>query len=489
MHYLIIAVLTFGLSLMGCEGKTGPAGPTGPAGSAGPAGPAGPQGSTGPAGPTGADGADGAQGPAGPAGPAGADGAQGPAGPAGADGADGAQGPAGADGADGAQGPAGPAGPEGPPGPAGIPDTGGIDPIQLAQAHHIAIKVGDGDKENATGGVSTIMRVGEDVMIVAAARAQSEKVLDGIPVALTITKNADEAITLEDGMITAVGAGSAEITAVSELAGISGKLTVMVTKPIDKIVFDPDDSDYSLAAGESTGEITATAQDEDGNDITPRSAWSWSSDAPGVATVAKVMEENADGDMVVKGIGQHAMITGAGTGSTDIMATAEGVSGSISVSVTGQRITRYIDPSSSNNDNHFVWDRGREVDGTVTPGWTTPDAGAADATTEFEVNLRDIVTENLIDVWSLGVTPATPVAGTAAAGTTAQVDPKVGAVSSDNGSATAATGALTVTVTANAVPSGITAGTYETFVSLTSTGAREARLRFTITVKDAPPAE
>ena len=37
MHYLIIAVLAFGLSLMGCEGKTGPAGPTGPAGSAGPA--------------------------------------------------------------------------------------------------------------------------------------------------------------------------------------------------------------------------------------------------------------------------------------------------------------------------------------------------------------------------------------------------------------------------------------------------------------------
>ena len=59
---------------------------------------------------------------------------------------------------------------------------------------------------------------------------RARRSLDGIPVALTITKNADEAITLEDGMITAVGAGSAEITAVSELAGISGKLTVMVTK-------------------------------------------------------------------------------------------------------------------------------------------------------------------------------------------------------------------------------------------------------------------
>jgi len=198
------------------------------------------------------------------------------------------------------------------------------------------------------------------------------------------------------------------------------------------------------------------------------------------------MEENDDGDMVVKGMGQHAMITGAGTGSTEVMATAEGVSGSISVSVTGQRITRYIDPSSSNNGNHFVWDRGRTVDGTVTPGWTTPNAGVADATTEFEVNLRDIVTDNLIDVWSLGVTPATAVAGTAATDTDAQIDPKVGAASSDGGNATAATGALTVTVTANAVPAGVTEGEYETFVSLTSTGAREARLRFTITVIDAP---
>ena len=394
----------------------------------------------------------------------------------------------------------GPPGPEGPMGPAGIPDTGGIDPIQLAQAHHIAILVFDAEdppedpekaKENATAGIGAILRVGEERMVKAAARAQSKKILDAVPVTMAITKNADEAITLEDGVLTAVGAGEAEITAVSELAGIAGKLTVTVTKPIDKIVFDPDDSGYSLAAGESTGEITATAQDEDGNEITPRSGWSWSSDDDGVATVAKVMEENDDGDMVVKGDGQHAMITGAGTGSTDIMATAEGVSGSISVSVTGQRVTRYIDPSSSNNGNNFVWDRGRmnAAGDAFEPGWTTPDVGTAGtATSEFEVNLRDVVTNNLIDVWNLGVTPsAAAVSGTAATDSDAQVDPTLQATSSDGGAATATTGALTVTVTtANSITAGIEAGTYETFVSLTSTGAREARLRFTITVIDAP---
>ena len=452
MHYIIIAVLAFGLSLMGCEGKTGPAGPAGTPGTPGAAG---------------------ADGDRGPQGVKGDKGDKGDPGEPGADGAPGEQGPPGEP---------GPPGPEGPQGPAGIPDTGGIDPIQLAQAHHIAIKVGDGDKENATGGVSTILRVGEDVMIEAAARAQSEKVLDGIPVTVAITKNADEAINLEDGMITAVGAGMAVITAVSELAGISGKLTVNVTKPINKIVFDPDKSDYSLAAGESTGELMTTAQDEDGKTITPRSAWSWSSADPGVATVAKVK----DGDMV-KGMGQYAMITGAGTGSTEIMATAEGVSGSISVSVTGQRITREFDPSSSNNGNHFVWDRGK----TGGAGFTTPDVASGDATTEFEVSLRDMVSNDLLTVWDLGVTPASPVAGTAADPNadpaTMQIDPKVGAAGANEGAASAATGgSVTVTVTANPVPDGIDAGTYETFVSLTSTGAKEARLRFTIEVIDAP---
>ena len=457
MHYLIIAVLAFGLSLMGCEGKTGPAGPTGPAGSAGPAGP---QGSTGPAGPTGPAGADGAQGPQGEPGPAGPQGEKGDTGET------------------------GPAGPEGPQGPAGIPDTGGIDPIELAQAHHIAIKVGDGDKENATGGVSTTMRVGEDVMIVAAARAQSEKVLEGIPVAIAITKNDDEAITLEDGMITAVGAGSAEITAMSELAGISGKLKVMVTKPIDSIVFmvgeDAGPSNLNLAAGETyMNELIAVAHDEDDEVVEPRSNWSWSSTDGSVASVA-VTKDPMD-IKKVKGMGQYAMITGKGSGSAEITATAEGVSGSISVVVTGQRITRVIDPGSSNNGNAFVWDRGL-----ATPGFTdaTDPDGNGTHDTVFNVNLRDVVSNDLITTWALTVSPGTAVAGTPATTdpVAAQVNPAVGAAAA----AANADGTVAVTVTVADVPAGIKAGRYNTFVSLRAIGAREARLLFTITVKDAP---
>ena len=120
MHYFIVVLMAFALSMYGCEGKTGPAGATGPSGAAGPAGPAGPQGSTGPAGPAG------------------------PQGPAGADGADGAPGPAGPEGP---MGPAGPEGPQGPPGEAGIPSDlpGNI----LATVHHVIVFEGGEKKDDA----------------------------------------------------------------------------------------------------------------------------------------------------------------------------------------------------------------------------------------------------------------------------------------------------------------------------------------------------
>ena len=80
MHYLIVVLIAFALSIYGCEGKTGPAGPTGAAGVAGPSGPAGPQGSTGPAGPAGPAGPQGEKGDTGEAGPAGETGPAGPQG-------------------------------------------------------------------------------------------------------------------------------------------------------------------------------------------------------------------------------------------------------------------------------------------------------------------------------------------------------------------------------------------------------------------------
>ena len=456
MHYLIIAVLAFGLSLMGCEGKTGPAGPAGVAGQPG---------------------SPGADGDRGPQGVKGDKGDKGDPGEPGADGAPGEQGPPGPPGE---KGETGPAGPEGPPGPAGIPDTGGIDPIQLAQAHHIAFLIhapdADPPKEKTAAPIDIILRVDEERMVKAAARSQSGNVLDGIPVSMAIKKNEDEAITLEDGVLTAVGAGSAVVTAGSELAGIAGDINVTVTKPIDTIVFmvgEGDDateapSELNLAAGETYSmEITAVAHDEDGEKVTPRSDWSWSSSDKSVATVAQ--KKDADKKLVM--MGAIASITGKGSGDAEIMATSEGVSGSIAVSVTGQSITREIDPSASNNGNEFVWDQGLD-----TPAYT--DAGAPLTGTMFDVNLRDIVSSDLITTWTLAATPTTPGDGTVAA------NMGVGAAVANAN----ADGTITVTVTPpGSVAATVATGTYQTFVSLKATGAREARLRFTVKVIDSTP--
>ncbi len=338
--------------------------------------------------------------------------------------------------------------------------------------------IGDADADMAPS--SVILRVGEETMVIAAAGAQSGRKLPSVSATVTmaITDDDDEAITLEDGVLTAVGAGTAEITAESAIAGIAGKLTVTVTKPIDEIVFDAS-SDLNLAAGESTGEITATAHDEDGEVIMPRSDWSWASSDGSVASVAQ--KKDADNKLVDGG--RIATITGKGSGDADITATVEGVSGSIAVNVTGQSVTRVIDPSSSSEGNVFVWDIGLE-----TPGWT--DAGAPEDGTEFTVNLRDRVSNSLIDNWTLSVTPTSAAAGTAATEEDAQVDPVLGAVM-DPADGAATTGAIEVTIAphTDGVTDGITVGTYHTFVSLTSTGAREARLQFTISVIDSTPDE
>ena len=396
------------------------------------------------------------------------------------------RGPAGADGADGADGAQGPAGPAGPQGPAGIPDTGGIDPIQLAQAHHIAMVVGDADKADATVGLTATMRVGEELMISAVAGAQSGKALPGIPVAISITKNDDEAITLEDGVITAAGAGSAEITAESELAGISGTLTITSTKPISKIVFDPDDSEYFLAAGQTTDKITATAQDEDGNDIAPRSNWSWSSADDGVATVAqtKVPDPDDATKMVIEDEGQHARITGAGQGDTMIMATAEGVSGSINVSVTGQSVTRVLSAGTSSLGNVFTWDRGflPESATTAAPSWTgrtgNDPPSATAQTTVFRVDLYDAISGDRIEITATN-TPSVTSSGTAPTG----VDITTTAPAVQNGSLVVSVGAPDATASGF---SDADADTYESFLTISATGANPLKIRFAVVIVDAP---
>ena len=332
----------------------------------------------------------------------------------------------------------------------------------------------------------SILRVGEEQMVMAVVGAQSGKKLPTVSatVAMAITKDENEAATLEDGVLTAVAAGTVEITAGSEIAGLTGKLTVTITKPVSKIVFSSA-TDLNLAANESTGEITAMAHDEDDEVVAVRTNWAWESDDTSVASVA----QKKDADKKLVDMGSIATITGKGSGDATITATVEGVSGEISVNVTGQSITRVIDPSSSSEGNVFVWDIGLD-----TPAWT--DAGAPEGGTTFTVSLRDKASNSLIENWTLGASPAASEASGGAAATpdtdppVAQVNPVLGATMAPaNGAATTGSVDVTIAPAGDGITRGVTVGTYHTFVSLTSTGAREARLQFTIRVIDSTPDE
>ena len=111
-------------------------------------------------------------------------------------------------------------------------------------------------------------------------------------------------------------------------------------------------------------------------------------------------------------------------------------------------------------------------------GYTS--AGAPVAGTVFNVDLRDIESNNLIKDWTLIVAPDAPGDGSDAENIT------VGATPDTDGANDDGTIAVTV-VPPTAIDPAVAVNTYQTFVSLKATGAREARLRFTVKVIDSTP--
>lgn len=282
MHYLIIAVLAFGLSLMGCEGKTGPAGPAGPQGSTGPQGPAGP---------AGADGADGAQGPAGPAGPHGEKGDKGDPGEDGMD--------------------------------ATLPDPGDIPGGFLTQIHHIVIGYLDDDGEK-TGAVtyagpdfkddgsadkkklSFMLPVGETRQLAVKVASQDGNPIPGIEVAFSSTDPVTATVT-EDGEIEALEHGDATIKVSVLGRGIAININVDVLEAVKKV---------TIASGTQTIPVgfsvtwKAKVINADDADITANSIVTWESED---ANIAKVDAK--------KGV-----VTGVSDGETRIRASSGGKS-------------------------------------------------------------------------------------------------------------------------------------------------------------------
>ena len=333
---------------------------------------------------------------------------------------------------------------------------------ELAQADHIGFAVGDGkhDKDND----DTHIRVGGMATVNAAVLAQNGNVLPLLSSRVTLSTDDDHIMLDDDGTITGVTVTKTDAPAVIKAesmdAGFSGEFMVKVSNPVVKIALSEDD--LFLAADESKP-VTATAQDKDDDETVPIPAnhWKWTSDDPSVAKVVKMK----DGDDVTHNVG---VITGVSTGVATITVETEGgVMAEIEVTVTGQSVTRRLNASSSSNGNHFVWTHGGM-------GYS------GDGTTEFNVNLYDIISNDRIETWTLTVVGLEDADLTSPDPGDAMTAPTVGV------GVTAGT-TTTVTVTAPQVDANVPADkTYSTIVILRSTGAKEVRLRFTVEVKPAP---
>jgi hypothetical protein len=136
-------------------------------------------------------------------------------------------------------------------------------------------------------------------------------ILDGRTIDWT-SSNASAATVSASGLVTGVAAGDATITATSE--GKTGSLTVTVTTvPVATVKVTL--SATSLAVGQ-TAQAQATLLDSAGNVLTGRSV-SWASSATTAASVTAA-----------------GLITALASGTTDIVATSEGKTGSATLSVS-----------------------------------------------------------------------------------------------------------------------------------------------------------
>lgn len=190
--------------------------------------------------------------------------------------------------------------------------------------------------------------------------------------------SSDESVATVDasGTATATGEGTTDITATA--GGVSGSATLTVTLPVEEEEEDPvvasvevTPSSASLDALGATQAFSAVARDGDGTAI-DGVAFTWASSDEGVATV------DASGTA-----------TATGEGTTQITATADGVSGSATLQVQQLVETVEITPTAASFStlgetltfSYAAYDAGGAVVPSTDPVWITtdPDVASVDA--------------------------------------------------------------------------------------------------------------
>src|SRR6266550_4013440 len=155
------------------------------------------------------------------------------------------------------------------------------------------------------------LRVGTTAFFIATAEDASGSPLSGRTITWSSDAPSVESVTV-DGLVSAVALGTVTITATSEGQSGSSSVTVSVV-PVATVSVLP--ASANLRVGTSV-QLSATTMDSANNILNGRSV-TWSSSAPGVATVSA-----------------SGVVTAVAAGSATIAATSEGKSGTASIAVT-----------------------------------------------------------------------------------------------------------------------------------------------------------
>ena len=176
---------------------------------------------------------------------------------------------------------------------------------------------------------SATVEVGKTVQLSATTKDASGNVLTGR--AVTWASAAPAAATVSaTGSVQAIAPGTTTVTATSEAQSGTATITVTVPAPVPVASVTVSPATAAIAVGTSI-QLSATLKDANGGVLSGR-AITWSSAAPGVATVS------ADG-----------LVQGISSGATTITATSEGKSSAATVTVASAAVASIsVAPASAN---------------------------------------------------------------------------------------------------------------------------------------------
>jgi len=161
-----------------------------------------------------------------------------------------------------------------------------------------------------TPATASLSAIGATQALAAVAKDANNNPLTGP--AFTWTSSDTRVATVDaSGTVTAVGNGTARITAAT--GGRNGSVTVTVAQTTASVAVTP--ATAQLSAAGATSQLAAQAMDANGRPIMGKT-FTWTSDATGVATVSAA-----------------GLVTGVANGAAHIMASADGKSGSTTITV------------------------------------------------------------------------------------------------------------------------------------------------------------